>query len=41
MKTEDNKKQKELTNEQLDNVAGGRTPGGCGLITKKIHDLLK
>ena len=29
MKPEDNKKQEELNNEQLDNVAGGRFyPGG-------------
>ena len=41
MKKEENKKQDELNNEQLDNVAGGKTPGGCGPTTKKIRDLLK
>ena len=42
MKKEENKKQDELNNEQLDNVAGGKTPGcGCGPLTKQIHYLLK
>ena len=40
MKKEENKKQDELNNEQLDNVAGGRIPG-CGPITKKFRDFLK
>ena len=41
MKKEENKKQEELNDEQLDNVAGGKTPGGCGPITKKIREFLK
>ena len=40
MKKEENKKQDELNNEQLDNVAGGKIPG-CGPITKKFRDFLK
>ena len=40
MKKEENKKQDELNNEQLDNVAGGKIPG-CGPITKKIREFLK
>ena len=35
MKTEENKKQEELTDEQLDNVAGGVAPGVGGLDWKK------
>ena len=40
MKKEENKKQDELNNEQLDNVAGGKTPG-WGPGSKKIRELLK
>ena len=40
MKKEENKKQDELNNEQLDNVAGGKIPG-CGPITKKFRVFLK
>jgi bacteriocin-like protein len=39
MKTEENKKQEELTDEQLDNVAGGGKAGAAGKagkISKKV-----
>ena len=34
MKTEDNKKQEELTDEQLDKVAGGGVAGKAGAAGK-------
>ena len=34
MKTEENKKQEELTDEQLDNVAGGGKAGKAGQAGK-------
>ncbi len=36
MKTEDNKKQEELTDEQLDKVAGGGAAGKAGKVSKKV-----
>ena len=36
MKTEDNKKQEELTDEQLDKVAGGVAAGKAGKASKKV-----
>ena len=41
MKKEENKKQDELNNEQLDNVAGGKTPSGCGPVYKELYGKLK
>ena len=36
MKTEDNKKQEELTDEQLDKVAGGGAAGKTSKVSKKV-----
>ena len=35
MKPEENKKQEELNDEQLDNVAGGGAAGKAGKVSKK------
>jgi len=40
MKTEDNKKQEELTDEQLDNAAGGK-PHGWGPVSKELYGKFK
>ena len=36
MKPEENKKQEELNDEQLDNVAGGGAAGKAGKASKKV-----
>jgi bacteriocin-like protein len=36
MKTEEIKKQEELTDEQLDNVTGGGAAGKTGKVSKKV-----
>ena len=40
MKKEENKKQDELNNEQLDNVAGGKLHG-WGPVSKELYGKLK
>ena len=41
MKTEENKKQEELTDEQLDNVAGGGKSGKAGHAGQADKHLIK
>ena len=36
MKTEDNRKEEELTDEQLDYVVGGGAAGKTGKVSKKV-----